>query len=250
MSEKMRLDKLISSQRRDLSRNDVKNLCRKGLVKVNGEAVKRSDTSVSTDDEIIVKGEKINYRKYIYIMMNKPQGVVCSTKDGQSRTVLELVPQELFRDGLFPAGRLDKDTEGFVLLTDDGELAHKMLSPKSHVPKKYFVRLEKEWQDCYKQKMAEGMTIDGGEKCLPAEFQGDENCPFECTLVLHEGKFHQVKRMFAALGNKVVFLKRVQIGGLPLDPEIGLGECLEIMHKDVERLLSKNENQCKNMDCY
>lgn len=240
MSEKIRLDKFISSQRQDLSRSIVKTLCRKGSVKVNGEIVKKPETSVSADDCITVNGEKINYRKYMYIMMNKPQGVVCSTKDGVSKTVLELVPQELLREGLFPAGRLDKDTEGFVLLTDDGELAHRMLSPKSHVPKTYFVRLENKWADDYKAKIAKGLIIDGNEKCLPADFEGSNSSPFECTIILHEGKFHQVKRMFAALGNKVIYLKRVQIGSLHLNSDLALGECMEIMHKDVERLLLKN----------
>ena len=181
----------------------------------------------------------MEYKKYVYIMLNKPQGVVCSTKDGQSRTVIELVPEKLRRKGLFPAGRLDKDTEGFVLLTDDGELAHKMLSPKSHVPKTYFVRLALPWQEDYKEKFSGGLVIDGGEKCLPAEFCGSGENDHECTLILHEGKFHQVKRMFKILGNEVVFLKRIAIGNVKLDRKLALGECLEIMHKDVENLLAK-----------
>ena len=178
-------------------------------------------------------------------MMNKPQGVVCSTKDGESTTVLELVPENMRRKGLFPAGRLDKDTVGFVLLTDDGELSHRMLSPKSHVPKTYHVRLERPWEENYKQLFAQGMTIDGGEKCLPAEFEGSPENELECTLVLHEGKYHQVKRMFTKLGNKVVFLKRTAIGELPLDEKLAPGECLEIMHKDVERLSTICEMPCK-----
>ena len=238
MGEKMRLDRLCSSQLPDISRTDMKRLCMKGLVTVNGKPARRSDAKVDTDDVIVVNGREIRYKKHIYIMMNKPQGVVCSTKDGESKTVLELVPPELMRKGLFPAGRLDKDTEGFVLLTDDGELAHKMLSPKSHVPKTYFVRLEKEWQDNYGEIFSSGMEIDGGEKCLPAEFIGDEQNRYECTLTLHEGKFHQVKRMFETLENKVIYLKRLSIGKLPLDPNLPLGECLEILHKDVERLLT------------
>ena len=235
----MRLDKLISSQISDVSRSDVKRLCMKGLVTVNGKTAKRSDVKVDTDDVVAVSGREVVYKKYVYIMLNKPQGVVCSTKDGESQTVLELLPPELMRDGLFPAGRLDKDTEGFVLLTDDGALAHKMLSPKSHVPKTYFVRLEKPCEESYGSVMKSGMEIDGGEKCLPAEFTASSDNEYECTLVLHEGKFHQVKRMFAALGNKVVYLKRIRIGNMPLDDSLPLGRCLEIMHKDVEKLLGK-----------
>ena len=146
---------------------------------------------------------------------------------------------ECLKEGLFPAGRLDKDTEGFVLLTDDGELSHKMLSPKSHVPKTYFVRLAKPWEESYKEQFALGLTIDGNEKCLPAEFDGSHENDHECTLVLHEGKFHQVKRMFKKLGNEVVYLRRVAIGNVNLREELALGECLEMLHKDVENLLAK-----------
>lgn len=235
----MRIDKFISSQRPDISRSTVKELCRKGRVTADGRAIKKPDTQIDESRaEIYVDGEKISYRKYLYIMLNKPQGVVCSTRDGVSQTVLEIIPEEYRRIGMFPAGRLDKDTEGFVLLTDDGELAHKMLSPKSHVPKTYFVRLEKPWEESYREAFAAGMTIDGNEKCLPAEFSGSDDA-FECTLILHEGKFHQVKRMFHSLGNNVVFLKRTAIGALALDPSLALGECLEILHKDVEKLLAR-----------
>lgn len=235
----MRLDKLIASQRGDLSRSMVKELCKKGLVTVNGAVTKRADTHVDEKtDDVCVQGENISYKKFIYIMLNKPKDVVCSTRDGASQTVLELVPPELFRDGLFPAGRLDKDTEGFVLLTDDGELAHKMLSPKSHVPKTYFVRLKKPWKESYADSFSGGMTIDGGELCLPAEFSGLDD-DFECTVILHEGKFHQVKRMFEALGNEVLYLKRIRIGKMALDSNLQLGECLEILHKDVDKLLAR-----------
>ena len=235
----IRLDKLISSQRSDISRSMVKDFCRKNRVTVNGVACKKSDTKVNTESDIVcLDGEQIAYKEHIYIMLNKPQGVVCSTRDGDSPTVLSLVPEHLQRPGLFPAGRLDKDTEGFVLITDDGELAHKMLSPKNHVPKKYFARLQKPWQESYAELFEQGITIDGGEKCLPAEFEGDMNNKNECTLILHEGKFHQVKRMFEALDNKVVFLKRISIGNLSLDKNLALGECMEILHKDVENILA------------
>ncbi len=239
MGERIRLDRLISSQFPDVSRADVKKMCLKCRISVNGKLARRSDAHVDTDDEILLDAKRVEYKKYIYIMLNKPQGVVCSTKDGESMTVIELLPENLRRKGLFPAGRLDKDTEGFVLLTDDGELAHRMLSPKSHVPKTYFVRLAQPWGEDYKQRFAQGMTIDGGEKCLPAEFEGSAENDRECTLVLHEGKFHQVKRMFKILGNEVVFLKRTAIGNVHLRQDLGLGECLEIVHKDVEKLLTK-----------
>ncbi len=239
MGGKIRLDRLIASQMGGVSRADVKKMCLKKRISVNGKLVRRSDAHVDTDDEILLDGKKVEYKKYIYIMLNKPQGVVCSTKEGESRTVIDLVPEKLRRKGLFPAGRLDKDTEGFVLLTDDGELSHKMLSPKSHVPKTYFVRLAKPWDETYKEKFAQGMTIDGGEKCLPAKFEGSGENDRECTLILHEGKFHQVKRMFKKLGNEVVYLRRVAIGNVNLRQDLALGECLEMLHKDVENLLAK-----------
>ena len=239
MGVKIRLDRLISSQMPDVSRADVKKMCLKKRISVNGKLARRSDAHVDTDDEILLDGKPVVYKQHVYIMLNKPQGVVCSTKDGESRTVIELVPENLRRKGLFPAGRLDKDTEGFVLLTDDGELAHKMLSPKSHVPKTYFVRLAQPWQEDYKERFSGGLVIDGGEECLPAQFEGSSENGFECTLILHEGKFHQVKRMFKILGNEVVFLKRIAIGNMVLDRKLALGECLEIMHKDVENLLTK-----------
>lgn len=247
MGERMRLDRLVASQLYGVSRADVKKLCLKKKISVNGRLMARSDAKVDTDDEIVVDGVRLVYKKHIYIMLNKPAGVVCSTKEGDSVTVLELVPSELRRDGLFPAGRLDKDTEGFVLITDDGELSHKMLSPKTHVPKTYFVRLEKPWEEGYGEIMAAGMTIDGlrsgdeEEKCLPAEFKGSAENDRECTLILHEGKFHQVKRMFEKLGNRVVYLKRTAIGEMPLDKDLPPGECLEILHKDVERLLARGD---------
>lgn len=235
----MRLDKFISSQRVELSRSMVRELCKKGKVTVNGKTALKPDMQIDEKTAVVtVGGETVGYRKYLYIMLNKPQGVVCSTKDGISQTVLEFLPEQYRREGMFPAGRLDKDTEGFVLLTDDGELAHKMLSPRSHVPKTYFVRLEKPWLESYRSEFEKGMVIDGGEKCLPAEFsEGDKEN--ECFLTLHEGKYHQVKRMFQMLDNKVVFLKRTAIGNLPLDDNLALGECLEILHKDVEKLLAR-----------
>ena len=224
----MRLDKFISSQRTDLSRNDVKALVKKGLVTVDGAKPQKSDIQIDENRSVVcVQGEQISYRRFLYLMLNKPQGVVCSTKEGACPTVIDIIPEEYRREGLFPAGRLDKDTEGFVLLTDDGQLAHRMLSPKSHVPKRYFVRLEKPYEQSYTEEFESGMTIDGGEKCLPAEFIPLEKND-ECELVLHEGKFHQVKRMFEALGNRVIFLKRIMIGALPLDEELALGEVKEI----------------------
>ena len=238
MPEVQRLDKFISSQRSDLSRSMVKELVRKGKVTVNNTAAKSPDMKVFPDTDIVeVEGALVSYKKHIYIMLNKPQGVVCSTRDGLSPTVLSLIPENLRRKGLFPAGRLDKDTEGFVLITDDGALAHKILSPKNHVPKTYFVRLAKECNTSYKEQFSNGIILSDGTKCLPAQFS-PLSAPNECEVVLHEGMFHQVKRMFEALGNKVVYLKRIKIGNLFLDENLPLGGCVEIIDKNINKLFS------------
>lgn len=234
----MRIDKYISSQINGLSRADVKKLIRSGSVTLDGKSVKSPDTQVDEKTcRVCVNGEEITYREHVYIMLNKPAGYVCSARGEGSPTVTELVPEHLRRRGLFAAGRLDKDTEGFVLITDDGELAHRMLAPSRHVPKTYFVRLEKPYDRRYAEVFAEGAEIDGGEKCLPAECSADPSDRFACFLTLHEGKYHQVKRMFESVGNKVAYLKRIRIGDLDLNADLALGECLEILHKDVEKLL-------------
>lgn len=231
----MRLDKFVSEQY-GVSRSDAKTMIKKGQVSVNGTAVKSADIKLDPDkDTVIVGGKEISYRKFIYIMLNKPDGVVCATRDGLSATVLELIPEEMRRKGLFPAGRLDKDTEGFVFITDDGALAHKMLSPKSHVEKEYVVTLEKPAEKGYIELFASGMTIDGDEKCLPAKLILTKE-PNIVRLILHEGKYHQVKRMMQTAGNKVVHLKRVRMGGIELDPRLEAGECREISEGEIMKL--------------
>lgn len=228
MSEKlMRLDKFLSGQLA-ISRADAKELIKKRLVTVNGETAKLYDMKIDPNaDSVCSEGVRLIYRKYVYIMLNKPAGVICATRDRLSDTVLELIPAEIRRKDLFPAGRLDKDTEGFVLITDDGEFAHNMLSPKKHVDKRYFAVMENPVSKEDAELFASGITIDGGEKCLPAELEITEN-PKEVYITLREGKYHQIKRMAEAVGNKIVFLKRVSIGGLALDEALKKGEFREI----------------------
>ncbi|MCD7804586.1 MAG: rRNA pseudouridine synthase [Oscillospiraceae bacterium] len=234
----MRLDKFISGQMPGVSRNDAKELLKKGLVTVDGVAEKHYDFKLAPKKAVVaISGERIVYREHLYIMLNKPAGVVCAVRDKITPTVMELLPPGLRRPGLFPAGRLDKDSVGFVLLTDDGELAHRMLSPSSHVPKKYFVRLENDVESGVTELFKSGMTIDNDEKCLPAELE--ILSPKECFVTLHEGKFHQIKRMFGATGNTVVYLKRVSIGGVVLDDKLDEGKA---------RLLEDNE--IKGLICY
>lgn len=236
----MRIDKFVSEQG-GISRSDAKTMIRKGQIFVNGVAVKSADAKIDPDkDTISISGKEITYRQFMYIMLNKPDGVICATRDGLSETVLELLPPDFRRKGIFPAGRLDKDTEGFVFITDDGALAHKMLSPRSHVEKEYVVTLEKPAKEEYIEIFASGMTIDGDEKCLPAKLMLTDN-PQVVRLVLHEGKYHQVKRMMEAVGNRVTHLRRVRMGGITIDPALSAGESREITADELSHLWDNKE---------
>ncbi len=231
----MRIDKFVSEQG-GISRSDAKTMIRKGQILVNGTAVKSADAKIDPEkDTITINGKDVTYRQFMYIMLNKPDGVICATRDGLSETVLELLPPDFRRKGIFPAGRLDKDTEGFVFITDDGALAHKMLSPKNHVEKEYVVTLEKPAEESYIELFASGMTIDGDEKCLPAKLIMTDK-PDVVRLILHEGKYHQVKRMMEAAGNRVTHLKRVRMGGITLDPKLASGESREITAEELSHL--------------
>ena len=233
--EVQRLDKFISSQLVSASRKDAREMIKRGEVSVNGTAERSADRKIDPErDTVTLRGEPVGYKKHLYIMLNKPAGVVCATRDGLSETVLELLPPELRRSGLFPAGRLDKDTVGFVLITDDGDLAHRILSPKNHVDKEYFVRLRDDISEGAENMFAEGMTLDGG-KCLPAEMI--RLSPRECRLTLREGKYHQIKRMFEALGNEVVYLKRERIAGIKLDEKLSEGHARELTDDELDKLI-------------
>lgn len=237
MSKTTRLDKFVSGLKKDLSRSGVKLLCKQKRITVNGECAKPDQKIDAESDEVCLDGERLVFKEHIYIMLNKPSGYVCSTRDGKSPTVLELVPDRLYRKGLFPAGRLDKDTEGFVLITDDGKLSHAMLSPKHHVPKKYYVELKDPISQDTDEKFSNGIEIDGGDICKPAILERIKDKPRACYLTICEGKYHQIKRMFSAVGNEVVYLKRIAIGDMVLDVNLPLGKCLEILHKDIRKLL-------------
>ncbi len=234
-----RLDKVLARQGIG-SRREVKELVRQKQVTVNGRPAASAEEKVDPDRDILaVSGRALTLRRHLYLMMNKPKGVVSATRDGACPTVLDLVPEHLRRRGLFPAGRLDKDTVGFVLLTDDGDFAHRMLSPKRHVPKTYHAQLERPITDQDVQAFAQGMTLANGEVCLPAQLQPlpqEEGCPM-AQVILREGMYHQIKRMFAARGNRVVELRRVKLGNLPLDPTLKPGECREINDKELEQIL-------------
>ena len=235
--EKQRLDKVIAGGGR-FSRREVKLLIHQGRVLLDGVPAKAPEQKVDPElAEIRVDGEVLRYQRYVWVMLHKPSGVLSATEDGRGRTVLDLLPPELRRQGLFPVGRLDKDTEGLLLLTNEGGLAHSLLAPKHHVPKVYYVRTS----GCLTQEdgraFSEGMVLGDGTRCLPAALEilsaGTES---EAQVTLYEGKFHQVKRMLAARGKPVVYLKRVKMGNLPLDPALKRGDFRYLTEMEVEDL--------------
>ena len=217
--KKERIDKLIAGSGK-LSRKDVAGLISHGNVTLNGRTVKSGSEKADADsDEIKVCGEIFTIKKHIYIMLNKPKGVVSASDGKGERTVCDLVPEELMRRGLFPAGRLDKDTTGFVLITDDGEFAHRILSPKNHIDKTYVVSLR------------------DGTAFLPSKIKilSDK----ECEITICEGKYHQIKRMFCAVGNEVTNLRRIKMGQLFLDERLRDGECREITADELKMISEK-----------
>ena len=234
----MRLDKFIAD-RTEYSRAQIKLIVKKGSVSVDGVTVKKSDMQINPENQTVcVEGKNLVHREHTYILLNKPKGYVCSTDSKDGATVLDLIPDELKVKGLFPAGRLDKDTLGMVFLTDDGELAHRILSPKRHIPKIYLVKLDRPFEIKYVDEFTKGLILENGEKCLPARVFAVENNEKWAFIELHEGKYHQVKRMFAAVENHVERLMRVSMGGLELPVELGKGQHIELLHKDVEKLFS------------
>ena len=216
-----RLDKLLAGTGK-WSRREVKALVRQGLVRVDGRLAASAEDKLDPAAAIItVAGETISLRRFTYVLLHKPAGVLTATEDRKQPTVLDLLPPELRRIGLAPVGRLDKDTEGLLLLTNDGELAHRLLSPKYHVEKRYFARVDGELSAADAEAFARGMTLGDGLECLPA---GLEVLPDRvCIVTLREGKFHQVKRMLAARGAPVLYLKRLSMGPLTLDDSLAAG---------------------------
>ncbi len=232
-----RLDKLLASTGR-WSRSEVKRLVREGRVLTNGRIAASAEEKYDAETTAIaVDGEAVRLSRYVYLMLHKPAGVLSATEDGRGETVLDLLPQEYRKRGLFPVGRLDKDTEGLLLLTDDGALAHDLLSPKKHVDKVYYTRVDGELtaEDC--AAFASGMTLGDGMKCLPAGLEilsaGAES---EALVTLREGKFHQIKRMLAARGKPVLYLKRLSMGTLKLDEVLKPGAWRELTDQEAAGL--------------
>ena len=211
-----RLDKLLASTGR-WSRREAKRLVKEGRVLVDGIPALCAEDKVNPErSAVLVDGADIGYARQTYIMLHKPAGVLSATEDPRQRTVLDLLPPELRRRGLFPVGRLDRDTEGLLLLTDDGALAHRLLSPKSHVDKVYYAHLDVPLGEEDRLAFAQGIVLEDGYRCMAAELAllGDGG---EVLITLREGKFHQIKRMAAARGSRVIYLKRLPMGALSLD---------------------------------
>ena len=230
-----RLDKLLASQGIG-SRKEVGALLRAGRVTVDGAAVRSGDAKVDGDtQQITVDGQVLRYRQFQYLMMNKPAGVISASNDPKARTVVDLVPPALQRRGLFPAGRLDKDTTGLLILTDDGDYAHRMLSPKKGVDKLYEAVIDGPVTRTEIEAFERGVVFADGTVCLPAGLRvlrEGENPLVQVRI--QEGKFHQVKKMFLAVGRTVLALKRVQIGSLKLDLSLKEGECRELTNSEKE----------------
>ncbi|QOY33802.1 pseudouridine synthase [Anaerobacillus isosaccharinicus] len=236
----MRLDKFLANMGFG-TRKEVKKLLKTGAVRVNEEIVKDAKLHIDVEqDVVIVNGEEIEYKEFIYLMMNKPKGVISATEDSKDETVVDLLELDDARYDPFPVGRLDKDTEGFVLLTNNGKLAHELLSPKKHVPKTYYALISGVVTEEDVLKFKQGVTLDDGYETKPGNLvilKSGETSEIELTIT--EGKFHQVKRMFIAVGKKVTYLKRLTIGPLELDPSLELGEYRELTDEEVEKLVQR-----------
>lgn len=229
-----RLDKLLAGTGK-WSRREVKALVRQGLVRVDGRLAASAEDKLDPAAAVVtVAGETISLCRFTYVMLHKPAGVLTATEDRKQPTVLDLLPPELRRIGLAPVGRLDKDTEGLLLLTNDGELAHRLLSPKYHVDKRYLARVDGELSAADAEAFARGMTLGDGLECLPA---GLEVLPDRvCIVTLREGKFHQVKRMLAARGAPVLYLKRLSMGPLTLDDSLAAGAYRLLRAEEISAL--------------
>lgn len=231
----MRLDKFLSAAGLG-SRTDVKKIIKRGRILVNGKIAERPEQSIDeNNDEVCLDGEKISFKANHYYELYKPDGVVSSTREGASTTVVYLLADENVKN-LSPVGRLDKDTTGLLILTDDGALIHNLLSPKKHVEKEYVVTLRDEISDDDLKRLENGLDIGDDKPTLPAKTirTGEK----EIHLILHEGRFHQVKRMLKAVGNEVTALKRIRMGGLVLDESLQPGEYRELTEEEIGLLRS------------
>ena len=249
--EKMRLDKYLT-QTAGLSRSEAKQYLKKGRVCVDGQIIKKPETKIDAGQAAVtVDGRLCHYEKYTYLMLHKPQGVVSATEDDRERTVLDLIGEPV--RGLFPVGRLDKDTEGLLLLTNDGVLAHDLLSPKKHVDKCYFAILDGPVGKAEQEAFACGLDIGDEKRTLPAklvllpqETESVADSPgFGVLITVQEGRFHQIKRMAKAVGREVLYLKRLSMGSLRLDAALRPGEYRPLTEEEIESLKRSRKETAK-----
>lgn len=237
----IRLDKFICDNS-EFTRSQIKKLVREGGVKINSACAESPDIKIDPEkDRITVSGREILYRKFVYIMLNKPQGVVSATEDRKEKTVVDLIDGELRHRKLFPAGRLDKDTVGFVLLTDDGEFAHRILSPKNHIEKTYIAKTDRPCDESVIKAFEQGARLSDGSVCLKAKLRFLDEEGYVSEVKICEGMYHQIKRMFASCGRKVVYLERVKMGGLSLDPNLERGCWRELNTTEIDMMLRQSD---------
>lgn len=229
-----RLDKYLCDKNIG-TRSQVKTLIQKGQVTINGEVIKKPELKVSDTDEVHCQGILLSNEEFAYYMLHKPAGIITATEDKWQSTVLDFFKEEPCKN-LYPVGRLDKDTEGLLLITNDGELVHRLLSPRHHIPKTYYVELEHAISSDEILQLEEGVDIGEKKLTLPAKIE--TICDSKVYITITEGKFHQIKRMFEVVNNKVIYLKRVSMGELELDSSLVLGTYRRLTEKEIEYLKS------------
>ena len=228
-----RIDKYISATK-NISRADAKALIKKGKISVNDKKVNNTSLKIDEHNDIVeCDGERIEYRKFVYIMMNKPKGVISASEGKGDKTVIDLLPDSMKRKKLFPAGRLDKDTTGFMLITDDGDFAHRILAPKSHIPKTYIAALDKPFDDSIIAQFEKGVELYD-DLCMPAQLSAYDNDYTRAVVTIKQGMYHQIKRMFKKFGITVLELERIKMGGLALDKMLKYGECRYLSEEELQ----------------
>ena len=233
---KIRLDKYLADMGKG-TRSEVKKAISKGLVRVNNVIVKKPETKLDTDsDHVLFDGVLVGYAQHEYYMLNKPAGVISATEDKREKTVIDLIIERKRKD-LFPVGRLDRDTEGLLLISNDGELAHRLLAPSKHVDKVYYAKIDGEVTIEDVEAFQQGVDIGEEKLTRPAKLRVlKSGTQSEIELTICEGKFHQIKKMFISVGMKVLYLKRVKIGNLMLDNNLNYGECKQLNKEDIEKI--------------
>ncbi len=239
----MRLDKYLADMGVD-KRSELKKGIRGGRAAIDGRVIRDPGYAVPETAAVTYDGHPVLYEKNVYYMLNKPAGVISASEDPRQKTVIDLIDGQ-HRQDLYPVGRLDKDTEGLLLITNDGDLTHRLLSPKKHVDKVYYARIKGRVTEEDVTAFRQGLQVDAELKALPAELKilssGEDS---EVEVTIREGKFHQIKRMFQAVGKEVTYLKRLSMGSLRLDPELGLGQCRKLTDEELAGLLAdKTENE-------